>query len=126
MAARLSGAISMGSNHKIAALTALICSAAAGAQAHPGSKILTTGSGERSAMTAGMSYEDVKGVHIFRGRPAETKNAQATKREMHKQVEIEISMSPIYRRFRHLRTQGFYSGDAYPSRHYTHGFYSGR
>ncbi len=116
----------MHSYFKLALLTALICSAAAsGAQAHPGSKILTTGSGERTAMTAGMQYEDVKGVHIFRGRPTAEEQA-SPKTSLHKQIEIEISVTPVYRRLRHLRTQGFYSGHAYLSRRYTHGFYSGR
>ena len=118
----------MGSYFKMAMLTAIICGAAtSGAHAHPGSKILTTGSGERTAMTAGMRYEDVKGVHIFRGSAASVVDAQASnKASLHKQIELEISVTPAYRRFRHLRTQGFFSGDAYPSRRYTHGFFSGR
>jgi len=116
----------MRSYFKIALLAALVCGVAS-AEAHPGSKILTTGSGERTAMTAGMTYEDIKGVHIFRGRTAEA-NAAESSADMSARTEvaIEISVTPAYRRFRHLRTQGFYSGDAYPSRRYTHGFYSGR
>lgn len=118
----------MRSYFKISMLAAIICSATtSGVQAHPGSKILTTGSGERTAMTAGMRYEDVKGVHIFRGSAMSAGGAKAsTKTSLHKQIEIEISMTSRYQHFRHLRTQGFYSGDAYPSRRYTHGFFSGR
>ena len=117
----------MRNNCKAVMLTALICTVAAGAEAHPGSKILTTGGGERTAMTAGMTYEDVNGVHIFRGSAATTNVANTSKSvAAHKQIEIEIAMTPVYRRLRHMRTQGFYSGDAYPSRRYTHGFYSGR
>ena len=111
----------------MAALTALIFSAGANAEAHPGSKILTTGSSDRTAMTDGMTYEDVKGVHIFRGSAAQAGEAGTSARPVaHKQIEIEISIPPAYRRFRQLRTQGFFSGDAYPSRRYTHGFFSGR
>lgn len=118
----------MGSFFKKVILSAIIYSVATtGVQAHPGSRILTTGSGERTAMTTGMGYEDVKGVHIFRGSTSPTVAAETSaKPAAHKQIEIEISVAHNYRRFRHLRTQGFFSGDAYPSRRYTHGFYSGR
>ncbi len=111
---------------QIAVLAALFCAAAAGAQAHPGSKILTTGSGEQTAMTDGMSYEDVSGVHIFRGSPASSDDTLPSSEAGRQQIKIQISVTPAFRRIRHLRTQGFYSGAAYPSRRYTRGFYSGR
>jgi len=99
------------------------------ATAHPGSKILTAGgSDERSAMTAGMSYEDLSGVHVFRGRKAQAgREAALTGAMVRREIRIEIA-TPVYvwRSFRGLRTQGFYSGDPYPSRRYRQGFYSGR
>ncbi|MEO1135588.1 MAG: hypothetical protein AAFW68_03120 [Pseudomonadota bacterium] len=101
-----------------------------GAIAHPGSNILTVGSGaERSAMTAGVTFEEDKGVHIFRGNarrsavgllgdePIAAKDARATT------IRVEIRKRP-WRTIRRLRTQGFYSGVPYPSRPYTQGFYS--
>ena len=111
---------------KIAALTALAFSVSTIAQALPGSKILTTGSGERTAMTAGMKYEDADGVHVFRGRAPAIDEAPAPQTTMRKEIDINITVTPVFRRIRHLRTQGFYSGVAYPSRRYTQGFYSGR
>lgn len=99
------------------------------AQAHPGSAILTAGGAdERSAMTEGMSYEDVNGVHVFRGTAAiigaETMHAEKT---MHREVRIKlITHKSKWRSFRSLRTQGFYSGAGPKSRQFTKGFYSGR
>ena len=111
---------------KIAALTAFAFSIATTAQAHPGAKILTTGSGDRTAMTSGMKYEDVKGVHVFRGSAAAAAKSKAPEKRMRKEIDINITVTPVFRRIRHLRTQGFYSGNAYPSRRFTQGFYSGR
>ena len=106
------------------AITALLVGAASGAAAHPGSKILTTGSGERTAMTEGVSYEDVGGVHLFKGSaaPAKEKKMKAAK----KAIKIKVEIAPAYRSIRRLRTQGFYSGPVYDSRRFTQGFYSGR
>ena len=101
------------------------------ALAHPGSKLLTTGSkSERAAMTSGVSFEDVNGVHVFRGGGAKPsallgEAPAASQRAITRDVEIVIRQHP-YRSFRRLRTQGFYSGIAYPSRQYTQGFYSGQ
>ncbi len=108
---------------------AVCASFTATASAHPGSEILTTGSSkERSAMTQGMSFEEVNGVHLFRGsqapaskvsRPAATTRSQV--------IRIEVAAPRfVWRSFRGLRRQGFYSGKAYPSRRYRRGFYSGR
>ncbi len=94
--------------------------------AHPGSKILTTGSVEQTVMTAGVSFEEMKGVHVYRGRalllggeaaPAqETRNHIIIKRARH-----AASCYPAA----HLRTQGFYSG-AGATHRFTHGFFSDR
>ena len=106
------------------AITALLISAASGAAAHPGSKILTTGSGDRTAMTEGVTYEDVGGVHLFKGSatPAKEKKMKVMK----KAIKIKVQVEPAYRSIRRLRTQGFYSGSVYSSRRFTQGFYSGR
>ncbi len=111
-----------------AALIAVLSFTAFSATAHPGSKILTTGSGERAAMTAGVTYEDVNGVHIFRGTITPAKEPQhAAERYAPQEIRIEITMPRrTWRCMRGLRTQGFYSGKVYPSRPYTQGFYSGR
>ncbi len=101
------------------------------ALAHPGSKLLTTGSkSERAAMTSGVSFEDVNGVHVFRGGGAKPgallgEAPAASQRAITRDVEIVIRQHP-FRSFRRLRTQGYYSGTAYPSRQYTQGFYSGQ
>ncbi len=109
-----------------AACTSLIV---ADASAHPGSEILTAGgANERSAMTQGVSFEELNGVHLFRGSKAtpsdETQPAELTQNRI---IRIEIAAPKlVWRSFRGLRRQGFYSGKAYPSRRYRHGFYSGR
>lgn len=101
-----------------------------GAVAHPGSNILTVASGsERSAMTAGVTFEEDKGVHIFRGnarRPAMALlggEPTAVKDVKAQTIRVKIRKRP-WRTIRRLRTQGFYSGAPYPSRPYTQGFYS--
>ena len=112
-----------------AAIAAVIGMGAASANAHPGSKILTAGGAdERTAMTPGMSFEETNGVHLFRGKVASGDGATAPAKDVPKiKVEIKIAApSCSWRRLRGLRTQGFYSGDPYPSRRYTQGFYSGR
>ncbi|GJL90480.1 hypothetical protein [Hyphococcus sp.] len=98
--------------------------------AHPGAKLLTTGGkGERTAMTAGVSFEDINGVHVFRGGGQKEDallggDSVAAPASCDREIEIIIHERP-WRSFRRLRTQGFYSGYAYPSRRYTQGFYSG-
>jgi hypothetical protein len=99
------------------------------ASAHPGSEILTAGAAkQRSAMTEGVSFEEVNGVHLFRGGKtptnSKTRPASVTQSQV---IRIEIA-APIFvwRSARDLRTQGFYSGKVYPSRRYQQGFYSGR
>ncbi len=119
----------MGIKSIIIIATACAVAMTGAATAHPGSKILTAGgNSERSAMTKGISYEDVGGVHVFRGRKAQASDkAVSTGAVIRREIRIEIA-APIYvwRSFRGLRTQGFYAGDPYPSRRYTQGFYSGR
>ncbi len=96
------------------------------AAAHPGPKLLTTGGGERTAMTAGVSYEDIDGVHLFKGA-SRLAGDEATPMmgAPAKTVRVTISHRAPYRSFRSLRTQGFYSGTGPKSRRYTQGFYSG-
>lgn len=117
---RISGAI--------AGLAAALCTSSA--FAHSGSNILTVSStAERAAMTAGVSFEEVNGVHVFRGNaqePATTllgAEPAPPARNLEKEIRIEIRKRP-WRTIRRLRTQGFYSGVPYPSRPYTQGFYS--
>jgi len=75
-----------------------------------------------------IAFEETNGVHVFRGSRSLAGGEPAMSRAMSRQsVEIEITAhGRSWRRLRHLRTQGFYSGDPYPSRRYSHGFYSGR
>lgn len=80
-------------------------------------------------MTAGVTYKEEKGVHVYRsaapapaaallgGEPVSARNKKI------KKARIEIRKRP-WRTIRRLRTQGFYSGVPYPSRPYTQGFYS--
>ncbi len=107
---------------------ALAIGAFSTAQAHPGSKLLTTGSDERTAMTAGVTFEDVNGVHLFKGAQRQTGNDMATMlmgAPTTKAVTITIVHKAPWRSFRSLRTQGFYSGRGPASRAHTKGFYSG-
>ncbi len=108
------------------AAAAVAAGAFSTAEAHEGPKLLTTGSGERAAKTAGVSYEDVKGVHLFKGTPrlAGDKDAPTAAMSSNK-VNITIVRRAPWRSFRSLRTQGFYSGTGPASRAYTQGFYSG-
>ena len=106
---------------------AAACASLSAAAAHPGSKILTAGGAEeRGAMTPGMTYEDVDGVHIFRGKPAAAEPEDSAPAAERRDIRIVIKHKYAWRSLRRLRTQGFYSGDRYPSRRYTQGFYSGR
>jgi hypothetical protein len=102
---------------------------ATAASAHPGSEILTAGAAkQRSAMTEGVSFEEVNGVHLFRGsKTPASKVSRPAALTQSRTIRIEIAAPRfVWRSFRGLRTQGFYSGKAYPSRRYRHGFYSGR
>ena len=105
---------------------AVAAAAISSAAAHPGSKLLTTGAGARAAMTEGMSYQDVNGVHLFKGTPslAGAQTPMAGGRPM-SQTKIVVVHRYPWRSFRQLRTQGFYSGPGAISRRYTQGFYSG-
>lgn len=100
---------------------------ATGAAAHPGPKLLTAGGAkERTAATPGVSFQEVNGVHLFEGsrKPAALQGeAVALDR-----TEIEVAVEKkVWRSFRSLRTQGFYTGRGEKkSRRYTQGFYSGR
>jgi hypothetical protein len=109
----------------------LIAFAAAGlalmgaAAAHPGPELLTAGGAEaRAAMTPGMSYEDVGGVHVFRGAPRPEAEPALAGAEAPRTININVTHRYVLRAFRPLRTQGFYSGPGMKSRRYTQGFYS--
>lgn len=115
---------------RVLILTACFSAAlAVSAHAHPGSKILTTGNGERTAMSGAVAFEETNGVHLFRGgSPAEKHEllggeTRAPSITHDRSLTIIINMRP-FRSIRRLRTQGFYSGVPYPSRGYTQGFYS--
>ena len=81
---------------------------------------------EKDFVQERMTFEEINGVHVFRGSRVLAGDAAAPA-VARQNIEIEI-IAPafVWRRLRHMRTQGFYSGDPYPSRRYTHGFYSGR
>ena len=114
----------------VAGLAALAIST--GAMAHPGARLLTLDSkSEQAAMGPGVSFEEINGVHLFKG-PAQKASAfddsallGGEPAAVSQDVVVIIKQRP-WRRIRHLRTQGFYSGVPYPSRRYTQGFYSGR
>lgn len=111
---------------KVFVAAAIVAAASvSAAAAHPGPKLLTTGSGERTAMTPGMSYEDHDGVHMFKGAPRLAGGATATATMSTDSVKITVRHEYPWRSFRSLRTQGFYSGTGPKSRRYTQGFYSG-
>ena len=97
------------------------------AYAHPGSRILTVGGEDgRHAMTSGVSYEDTSGVHVFRGRPSLDggQEAPAAESALNASNGDVIIYNGVWRSFRPLRTQGFYSGRNPKTRRYTQGFYS--
>lgn len=102
---------------------------AGAAQAHSGSAILTVGGeDERQAMTSGVTYEETGGVHLYRGRAAlaGAEPAPVSESAPAKECGDTIIYRGVWRSFRSLRTQGFYSGRSPKSRRYTQGFYSGR
>ena len=99
------------------------------AVAHPGSNLLITDSKTAPrAMSGDISFEEINGVHLFKGSPLKEETGllggEAVSYDK-RVVEIEIR-EHRWRRLRKMRTQGFYSGVPYPSRPYTQGFYSGR
>ncbi|MEX6632926.1 hypothetical protein [Hyphococcus lacteus] len=110
---------------KFVLLASVTFSIASGnALAHPGEKILTLGGGaERAATTSGIQYEEVGGVHVFRGSTALLGDEAVTTAPEKTDMKIVI-VQRQWRTIRRLRTQGFYSGKPYPSRNYTQGFYS--
>lgn len=100
---------------------------AGAAQAHSGSAILTVGGeDERQAMTSGVTFEETGGVHLYRGRAALVGAEPVAESAPAKECGDTIIYKGVWRSFRSLRTQGFYSGRSPKSRRYTQGFYSGR
>lgn len=111
----------------IFAACAVIC--VAPANAHSGANILTAGGAkERTSMTAGMQFQEIAGVHVYRGSSALAGSEPPTPdlAGARRRVEIEIRQTGPFRRIRHMRTQGFYSGQGYSSKQFTQGFYSGQ
>ncbi len=110
----------------LALLAAAAALGATGAIAHPGPKLLTAGPAkEKTAMTPGMTFEDINGVHVFRSakKPAA---ALAGAGLLSHSMNIEVAIEKrVWRAFRPMRTQGFYTGRGPKSRRYTQGFYSG-
>ena len=102
----------------------------ADAAAAPGAAIMTAGAeARRVSMTAGVSHKSVSGVNIYRGAPAAPPETDAAPLRNQPAGEAVMSQAPgpcVFRSFRRLRTQGFYSGDRHPSRQFVQGFYSGR
>ena len=115
-------------NTRLIVSAILICSLSlSSAQAHPGSKILHMGGAKQAtAMSKGMSYQDINGVHLFQGSPApaQTVSPDLAGKTFSREIEIK-SIRIVRRSFRPLRTQGFYSGHAPKGRRFTQGFYSG-
>ncbi len=100
---------------------------AGAAQAHTGSAILMVGGeDERQAMTSGVTFEETGGVHLYRGRAALAGDEPVAESPPAKECGDTIIYKGVWRSFRSLRTQGFYSGRSPKSRRYTQGFYSGR
>ncbi len=116
----------MKQNPFFAAATMITVGAFSAAHAHEGPKLLTTSNGERTAMTAGVSYTHANGVHLFKGAPRLTgEDATPMMGASPKTVSVTIVHRAPWRSFRSLRTQGFYSGTGPKSRRFTQGFYSG-
>ncbi|PQA88016.1 hypothetical protein [Hyphococcus luteus] len=106
---------------------AAVAAGATGAMAQPGPKLLTTSSkAERASMTPGLSFESVEGVNLIKGRAHETpaQDALMGDEPAPTKCDVTVKLDAPWRRIRHLRTQGFYSGKGYASRPYTQGFYS--
>ena len=111
----------------IAVLCLIGATTAFNAEANPGARILTAGGSEtRSAMTQGVSYDAVNGVHVFKASPALLGAARTPGAPQKTGADVAAAPVCVWRSPRRLRTQGFYSGDRHPSRRYTQGFYSGR
>jgi hypothetical protein len=108
---------------------AMVFASMGSAYAAPGPKILTTGgAAERASSTAGVTLKEVGGVSLITGaaRAAPERETPLLGGEPAKTDcgDVIVKVETPYRRLRHLRTQGFYSGKGYASRPYTQGFYS--
>jgi len=112
----------------LAVLAGLAASAFAGpALAAADGRILTiSGDSAAPVMTAGVSLETINGVRLFKGAatPEETALLGAEPATPTKIVRKTVIVERPWRTIRRLRTQGFYSGIAHPSRRYTQGFYA--
>ena len=111
-------------------LISVALAAASAAAAAPGTAIMTAGGEERRvSMTAGISHESVGGVNLYRGAPRAPQPQKTEPTQQEIATNAMTSAAPcqfVFRRFRTMRTQGFYSGDRHPSRQFVQGFYSGR
>lgn len=112
----------------ISFLAAVAAGCFAPAMAHPGPKLLTAGaSKEQAAMTPGVQFQEIAGVHLFKGANdlAGAEPPSPSLMRSGRRIEIKIRKDRPFRHIRHLRTQGFYSGEGYATKPYTQGFYSG-
>ena len=107
---------------RIIATVAAGCVLFSVATAHPGAQLLTAGASEgRSATTPGISYEDISGVHLFKGSPSigdYDEPALSGESDLHITIKYRINASSA----RALRTQGFYSGHSQRIRRHSFGY----
>lgn len=121
-----------------------ICGAAA---ADPGPSILQTGGADERTTTSAAACGHENKVYLCKGAArlegADSEDASASQAGENKTSIVALSSTqgaalssqrqvrivikrPIYRSFRRLRTQGFYSGRGAKSRPITQGFYADR
>ena len=111
----------------IAALLAI--AAATPAASHSAPSILQLGGDKaRASHGAGASCVEKGGVHVCGAvaRPAVEEIKLAGAHQPRRIVKKKIVVKSKCHHWRRLRTQGFYSGDPYPSRRFTRGFYADR
>ncbi|MEM8935062.1 MAG: hypothetical protein AAGC77_01485 [Pseudomonadota bacterium] len=95
------------------------------ASAHPEPAILQAGGAEKRVPIAGATYAAENGVGVYRGR-LKLLGEETARSEYRAPTMAAITINvQAWRPMRGLRTHGFYSGDPYPSRRYTQGFFSG-
>ncbi|MEL7485774.1 MAG: hypothetical protein AAGJ87_01010 [Pseudomonadota bacterium] len=116
----------------IAAFAALAAFSASPAVAQPvnqGAKILQIGGADaRTNQGAGVECRRESGVRLCGAAPrAEEPELAGGETAVRQTIITErIIIDRPFRLIRRLRTQGFYSGNIYPSRRFTQGFYADR
>ncbi len=99
------------------------------ALAHDGPAILQMGgASERVSHGERFACAEQRGAHLCKGAESQTTELEFAPAARVVERVIERETRIIIRRplLRALRTQGIYSGDVYPSRRFTQGFYSNR